>query len=80
MAAESRTFLPSGRALSTFELKTKLYWTVGNTVKKPSFTYQQVDPMTTYSLPPSTPSVDVVVSFDEAAQTFKFDFKANQNP
>jgi hypothetical protein len=80
MTAESRTFLPSGRALSTFELKTKLYWTVGTTVKAPSFTYQQIDPLVTYALPPNTPSVDVVVSFDEAAQTFKFDFTAGPKP
>ncbi|WP_406697535.1 hypothetical protein V5E97_01630 [Singulisphaera sp. Ch08] len=80
LTAESRTFLPAGGALSTFELDTKLYWTVGSTVKAPAYTYQQIDPLLTYDLPPNTPSVDVLVTFDDASQTFKFGFTPSSAP
>lgn len=80
LAIQSKAPVAAGGTLSAFELNTTLYWAVGDTVVGPTYTYNQITPMTAYSLPPATPIVSVSLTYNTTSNTFGFTFEPASHP
>ena len=76
LVVQSNIPLTAG-AISTFELQTKLYWAVGFETEGPTYTIQQITPMTVYDLTAGTANVSVDVTYNGVTGLYGYAFTAS---